>query len=186
MNHNVWRNRCKANKGSKRIVRRVDRRHTSDENSAHVSRISNIGEKDRANDVEQFDDILRMLRNNAIKSENRFGHISDDEKIFAIDLLMPESLLNYRFRGAKMTYDALITALVNMILVKGRVGTERQQQEGQHEQSDGYWHGNERGPCRQVRHKGGRRVETLRYRLRAKDKDPNSNKASGCHTKVKQ
>ena len=39
------------------IVRRDDQRNTSDKNSAYAALISNISEKDRAKDVEQFDDI---------------------------------------------------------------------------------------------------------------------------------
>ena len=38
------------------IVRRYDQRNMSDTNSAYVALISNISEKDRAKDVEQFDD----------------------------------------------------------------------------------------------------------------------------------
>ena len=32
------------------------------------------------------------------KFENRFGKIMDEEKVLAVKKLMPESLLNYRFR----------------------------------------------------------------------------------------
>ena len=41
------------------IVRRYDQRNKSDKNSAYAALISNISERDRAKDVEEFDDILR-------------------------------------------------------------------------------------------------------------------------------
>ena len=44
-------------------VRRCDQRNMSDKNSAYAALISNIPEKDRARDVEQFDDILRTFTN---------------------------------------------------------------------------------------------------------------------------
>ena len=40
------------------IVRRYDQRNTSDRSSAYAAMMSNISERDRAQDVEQFDDIL--------------------------------------------------------------------------------------------------------------------------------
>ena len=43
------------------IVRRYDQRKMPDKNSAYAALISNISEKDRATDVEQFDDILRTF-----------------------------------------------------------------------------------------------------------------------------
>ena len=39
------------------IARRYDQRNMSDKNSAYAALIRNISEKDRAKDVEQFDDI---------------------------------------------------------------------------------------------------------------------------------
>ena len=45
------------------IVRRYDRRNMSDKKSAYAALISNISEKDRAKDVEQFDDVLRTFTN---------------------------------------------------------------------------------------------------------------------------
>ena len=36
---------------------------TSDQNSSHAALLSNIRERDRAKDVEQFDDIVRTLTN---------------------------------------------------------------------------------------------------------------------------
>ena len=40
------------------IVRSYNQRNTSDRSSAYAALISNISERDRAKDVEQFDDIL--------------------------------------------------------------------------------------------------------------------------------
>ena len=45
------------------IVRRYDQRNTSDRSSAYAALISNVTERDRAKDVEQFDDILRTFTN---------------------------------------------------------------------------------------------------------------------------
>ena len=72
------------------IVRRYDQRNTSDKSSAYAALVSNIHERDRAKDVEQF----------------------------AVKKLMPESLLNHRFRGTAMSYDELIIALENIIVDK--------------------------------------------------------------------
>ena len=44
------------------IVRRYDQRNTSDKSSAYAALISNITGRDRAKDVEHFDDILRRSR----------------------------------------------------------------------------------------------------------------------------
>ena len=49
--------------------------------------------------MEQFDDVLRKFKNEMTKFENWFGKIRDEEKVLAVKKLMPESLLNYRFRG---------------------------------------------------------------------------------------
>ena len=92
------------------IVRRYDQRNMSDTNSAHAAPISNISEKDRAKDVEQFDDILRTFTNEMNKLENSFGKIRDEEKMLAVKKLMPETLLNCRFRGMTMSYSELIVA----------------------------------------------------------------------------
>ena len=56
------------------IVRRYDQRNTSDKNSADAALISNISEKDRAKDVEQFDDILRTFINDTNKFEKKIRH----------------------------------------------------------------------------------------------------------------
>ena len=53
----------------------------SDKKSAYAALISNMSEKDRAKDVEQFDDILRTFINEMNKFESRFGAIRDEEKI---------------------------------------------------------------------------------------------------------
>ena len=45
------------------IARRYDQSNTSDRSSAYAAFISNISERDRAKDVEQFDDILRNFIN---------------------------------------------------------------------------------------------------------------------------
>ena len=68
--------------------------------------------------MEQFEDILRTFIKEANKYENRFGKIRDEEKPLAVKTLMPESLLNHRFRGTTMTYHEMITALDNIILHK--------------------------------------------------------------------
>ena len=61
------------------IVKRYDQRNTSDKSSAYAALISNISEKDRAKDVEQFDDIFRTFTNEMKKFESRFGKIRDEE-----------------------------------------------------------------------------------------------------------
>ena len=99
-------------------VRRYDQRNMWGTNSAYAALISNISEKDSAKDVEQFDDILRTFENEMNKFENRFGKIRDEEKMLAVKKLMPESLLNYRFRGTTMSYSELIVALENIIIDK--------------------------------------------------------------------
>ena len=58
------------------IVRRYDQRNMSDKKSAHATWVSNISERDRAKDVEQFDDILRTFineisRTGSARSETR-------------------------------------------------------------------------------------------------------------------
>ena len=100
------------------IVRRYDQRNTSDKSSAYAALISNITERDRAKDVEQFDDILRTFTNEMTKFEHRFGKIRDEEKVLAVKKLMPESLPNCRFRGTAMPYGELIIALENIIIDK--------------------------------------------------------------------
>ena len=67
----------------------------SDKNPANATLISNTSEKDKAKDVEQFDDILRTFTNDTSKFENKLGTIRDEEKMLAVKKLMLESLLNY-------------------------------------------------------------------------------------------
>ena len=90
-----------------RTVRRHDQRNTSDKNSAYAALISNISERLRARYVEQFDDILRTFINEMNKFENRFGKTRDEEKMLAVKKLMPERLLNYRFRRTTMSHREL-------------------------------------------------------------------------------
>ena len=66
------------------IVRRHDQRNTSDRSSAYAALISIISERDRAKDVEQFDDILRNFINETNKYEGRFGKIREEEKSLAV------------------------------------------------------------------------------------------------------
>ena len=89
-------------------MRTYDQKNMSDKNSAYAAVISNISGKDRAKDVEQFDEILRTFKNEMNKFEHRFGKIRDEEKMLAVKKLMPESLLNNRFRGTTMSYSELI------------------------------------------------------------------------------
>ena len=70
------------------IVRRYDQRNMSDKSSACSALISNIPEKDRGKDVEQFDDILKMFTNEMNKFASRFGKIRDEEKMLAVKKLM--------------------------------------------------------------------------------------------------
>ena len=94
------------------VVRRFNQRNTAD------NKFSNISEKDRTRDVEQLDDILRIFTNEMNKFENKFGKTRRDEKILAVKKLMPDSLLNYRFRRTTMSYSELFIALENIIVDK--------------------------------------------------------------------
>ena len=96
-------------------VQRSDQRNMSDKIQHMQALISNISERDRAKDVEQFDDILRTFINDMNKFESRFGTIRDEEKMLAVKKLMPESLLNNGFRGTTISYSEIIIALENMI-----------------------------------------------------------------------
>ena len=89
------------------IVRRNDLRNMSDINSSYAALISNISQRDRAKDVEHFDDILGTFANEASKFEDSFGTIRDEEKMLAVKKLMLESLFKYRFRGT-MSYGELL------------------------------------------------------------------------------
>ena len=65
------------------IARKYDQRARQDKNSAYAAQITNISEKDRVRDVEQFDDILRTFTNEMNKFENRVGKIRDEGKMLA-------------------------------------------------------------------------------------------------------
>ena len=52
------------------------------------------------------------------KYEGRFGKIRDEEKTLAVKRLMPENLLNYRFRGTTLPYEELLIAQENIIVDK--------------------------------------------------------------------
>ena len=66
--------------------------------------------------MEQFDDILRNVINETSKYKGRFGKLRDEQKILAVKRLMPESLLNYRFRGTTEPDEELLIALENIIM----------------------------------------------------------------------
>ena len=68
--------------------------------------------------MEQFDGVLRTFTKEMNKFENGFGKIKDEEKLLEAKKLMPESLLNYRFRGTTMSYSEIIIALENIIVDK--------------------------------------------------------------------
>ena len=90
----------------------------SDKNSAYVALNSNISEKDRAKDVEHFDDFWRTFTNEMNKFENRVGKNRYEEKMLAVKKLMPECLLKYRFRGTTKSDSELVVALENVIIDK--------------------------------------------------------------------
>ena len=50
----------------------------------------------------QFDDKLKTFINEMNKFKSTFGEIRDEEKMLVVKKLMPESLLNYKFRGTTM------------------------------------------------------------------------------------
>ena len=91
--------------------------------------------------MEQFDDILRTFTNEMNKFENRFGKIRDEDKMLAVKKLMPESLLNYRFRGRTMSYSEIIIALENTIVDKMSTVPSSKKQEERQECSNGDWNG---------------------------------------------
>ena len=100
------------------IVRRYDQSDTSDLSSAYAALIINISERDRAKDVEQFDDILRKFINETNKYEGRFWKIRDEEKTPAVRRLMPKSLRKICFRDTTLPYEELLIALKNILLDK--------------------------------------------------------------------
>ena len=68
--------------------------------------------------MEQFDDILRTFINEMNKFDSRLGAIRDEEKMLAVKKLMPESLLNDRFRGTTMSYSEILIARENILVDK--------------------------------------------------------------------
>ena len=93
------------------MVRRHDLRNMADKNSACAALVSNIFERDRATEVEQFDDILRTFINQTNNFENRFGTFRDEEKMLALKKLILQSLWNFRFCGTTMSYNEFLIAL---------------------------------------------------------------------------
>ena len=86
---------------------------------------SNICERDRAKDVEQFDDILRTFINETSKFENRIGEIRVDETMLAFGKLIDAwGLLNIRFRGTTLNYEELLIALENIMVIIDKVPTD--------------------------------------------------------------
>ena len=80
--------------------------------------------------MEQFDDILRTFINEINKFESRFGAIRDEEKMLAVKKLMPESLLNCRFRVTTMSYnEPIICAGEHIIVDKVVTVSDSQKQE---------------------------------------------------------
>ena len=68
--------------------------------------------------MEQFDDFLKNFINETNKYEGRFGTVRDEEKTLAVKRLIPESLLNFRFRGTTLPYKEMLLALENIIMGK--------------------------------------------------------------------
>ena len=82
------------------IVRRYDQRNTSDRSSAYAALINNGSERDRAKDVEQFDDILRNLINTTNKYEGRFGKIRDEELLIVLENTIRQLTRAHPWRSA--------------------------------------------------------------------------------------
>ena len=89
----------------------------SDKNSACATLISNICERDRAKDVEPFDDFLKAFINETNEFKNRFGKIRDKEQMLAAKKLLLESLLKFRIRGATLTDEELLMSLEKIIII---------------------------------------------------------------------
>ena len=77
------------------IAAKCDQKNMSDKKSALTMVISNISERNRAKDVEAFDDILKALIE-ANKFEDQFGEIRDEKKMLGIKKLMLETPLNFQ------------------------------------------------------------------------------------------
>ena len=82
-------------------MRRDGQRNTSDKKSAYAASISDISERDRANETKKF--------------ENRFGKIRDEEKMLVVKNLMHERLLNFRLRGTTLNNEELPNIVVDMV-----------------------------------------------------------------------
>ena len=67
--------------GWRAIARRHHQRNMSGKKSAYAALISSISERDRVEDVEQFDDITTTFINETNEFENRFGIIKDEENV---------------------------------------------------------------------------------------------------------
>ena len=124
------------------IVRRHGQKNMSDNNSTYAGSISKISERDRAEDVEQFDDVLSTCINDRNNFENRCCITRDEEKMVAVKKLMLESLLNFRFRGTTMSYDELLIALEHHR--QGCNCPDSQKQADRQGCSGGNWIGGER------------------------------------------
>ena len=68
--------------------------------------------------VEQLDDILKNFINETNKYEDWFGENPRRREDSGSEKLMPESLLNYRFRGTTFPYEDLLMALDNIVTDK--------------------------------------------------------------------
>ena len=87
-----------------------------DQNSALLALVtSNITERDRAKDVEQLEDILRMF----IKETNQFEKCSARsemrKRMHVVKKLMFMNLLNFTLRGTTLKYKQILIALGNII-----------------------------------------------------------------------
>ena len=92
------------------IVRRYDQRTTSDRSSAYAALMSNISERDRAKDVEQFDGIFGNFINETNKYEGRFGKIRED--------LSRKELAELSIPWHHTANEELLIALDNIIIDK--------------------------------------------------------------------
>ena len=80
-------------------MRRDYQRNVSDNHSAYAALISNISGRDRAKDVEQFDDVLMTFINWRNKFETRFGKTRDEENMLAVKKCTHTHLLHAHFPG---------------------------------------------------------------------------------------
>ena len=86
-----------------------------------------------------------------------FSKIRDDETTLSVKKLMPESPMNYSFRGTTMTYDELIAAVSSSTMSSLRQSMKTQ--EARHEQATGHRHGyGESGAVKNVKKHGGKHI----------------------------